>query len=260
MTDAFTPIAIVTMTGGRMHGKYVTGVANVDVVGTDARIKELQDVIDLLLNGSDDEEVLLYIQGIADTGNDSFLQRILALMPTIKMLDYENVNINTIARDFNLSEAVTLQSMSLTSIGEDEDSNLETGLSTSMLVNMPFNVYGSVPPVSMDLLDPDDATSVLLRGDLREIVLYGEDHPASSSVSVSLIDVSRLVTLASDGRLTELKLTGNPTSSLLLSQVLADQTLDLEPVISGESVRGAKRRAEKERSRGIDAIHRYVRT
>jgi len=233
LTGAYTPIATVTMTGGRMHGKYVTGVANVDVVGTDDRIKELQDVVDLLLDGSDEPEVLLYIQGIADTGNDSFLQRFLALMPTIKMLDYENVNVNTIARDFNLSEAVQLESMSLTSIGEDDDSNLEAGLTTSMFVDMPFNMYGSVPPISMDLLDPDDATNVLLRGNLKEIVLYGKDSPASSSVSVSLIDVARLMTLASNGRLTELKLTGTPTSSLLLSQVLADQNLDLEPVISG---------------------------
>ena len=43
------------------------------------------------------------------------------------MLDYENVNVNTIASNFNLSDTVKLQSMSLTSIGEDPEGNLETG-------------------------------------------------------------------------------------------------------------------------------------
>jgi len=233
LTDSYTPIAIVTVVGGRMHGKYVTGVVEVDVVGTDERIKELQDVVDIILDDSDEPEVLLYIQGIADTGNNAFLQRILALMPTIKMLDYENVNINTIAKDFNLSDSVQLQSMSLTDIGEDPDSNLETSLHSAMFLNIPFNCYGAVAPVSMDLLDPDDTSDVLLRGVLKQTVLYGQDNPAQADITVSLIDPGRLITLAGDGRITELKLTGTPTSSLLLSQVLSTQELDLEPVIAG---------------------------
>eukprot|EP00520_Triparma_pacifica_P000169 CAMPEP_0118647698 /NCGR_PEP_ID=MMETSP0785-20121206/8750_1 /TAXON_ID=91992 /ORGANISM="Bolidomonas pacifica, Strain CCMP 1866" /LENGTH=1655 /DNA_ID=CAMNT_0006539819 /DNA_START=92 /DNA_END=5055 /DNA_ORIENTATION=- len=233
LTDAYTPIAIVNVVGARMHGKYVTGVVDVDVVGTDDRIKELQDVVDILLDGSDTPEVLLYIQGIADSGNESFLQRMLALMPTIKMLDYDNVNINTVAKDFNLSDAVQLKAMSLTSVDEDRDSHLETGLHASMFLNIPFNCYGAVAPVLMDVLDPDDASNVLLRGGFQQTVLYGQDNPAQADITVSLIDPGRLLTLAGDGRLTELKLTGTPTSPLLLSQILSQQELDLEPVIAG---------------------------
>jgi hypothetical protein len=82
----------------------------------------------------------------------------------------------------------------------------------------------------MDLLDPDDTSNVLLRGVLDALTLNGEKSPATGDVRVSIIDPGRLITLAGD---TELKLTGTPSSSLFLSQVLAMQELDLEPVISG---------------------------
>ena len=127
LTNEYVPIATVTVMEAKMHGKVVTGLVEIDIEGTDDQIVEFQDVIDILLDDSDEPEVLLYIQGIADTGNNAFLQRILALMPTIKMLDYENVNVNTIASNFNLSDTVKLQSVSLTSIGEDPEGNLETG-------------------------------------------------------------------------------------------------------------------------------------
>ena len=154
LTNEYVPIATVTVMEAKMHGKVVTGLVEIDIEGTDDQIVEFQDVIDILLDDSDEPEVLLYIQGIADTGNNAFLQRILALMPTIKMLDYENVNVNTIASNFNLSDTVKLQSVSLTSIGEDPEGNLETGENRGKSKNVTTSPPPPQPTLNVNVSPP----------------------------------------------------------------------------------------------------------
>ncbi|GMH99266.1 hypothetical protein TrST_g2795 [Triparma strigata] len=225
--------ARVSCHDGRMHGKWVTGIVEIEIVGSDERIKVLQDVVSLLLDGEDYPEVLLYIQGASDTGNLAFFQRILALMPTIKMLDYENVNINHVASSFNLSEAVALQSVSLKGLSEDEDMNMDVAISTVMDIDIPYNTYGTTPSISVDLLDPDDETNVLLVGIMDSVTFYGEDSPAKGEFRFTILDISRMIDIAADGKIADVKVTGSSSSDLLLSQALSEESLEITPVIEG---------------------------
>jgi len=161
-------------------------------------------------------------------------------MPLIKMLDYPSFNLNTISDQFNLTSVVTPVEMRLLGLSPDEaapdTSAVDVSLFGRFSLDIPYNMYGVAPGVSLVLLDPDDDTNTLVKVTITDCTLFGVFEtapPAQARMDVVVMELPRILELVTDGRVEEMRLGGTSASQYLISRVLEDESIDVSPIIEG---------------------------
>lgn len=69
LPNTYQSIAKIRISEAVFEGKYMSGILELVVDGTEGRIEELKKMVSLLLDGDPEPQVLLYIQGTGDTGD-----------------------------------------------------------------------------------------------------------------------------------------------------------------------------------------------